>query len=57
VHAAGRDERVVVLTTERPARGTAQARALGAVLGQGIDAVVELAADAAVDELRSLHPT
>lgn len=56
VHAAGRGERVAVLTTERPARGTAQARALDAVIGQGIDAVVELAAVGAADELRALHP-
>ena len=55
VHAVGRPERVLVLTTERPARGTTQARALEAVLGRGIDAVVELAATGAVDQLRSLH--
>lgn len=56
VHAAGRPEGVLVLTTERPARGTTQAKALDAMVGNGIDAVVELAADGAVDELRSLHP-
>jgi DNA modification methylase len=55
VHAAERAERVLVLTTERPARGTAQAKALDAVLGRDIEAVVELAAEGAVDELRSLH--
>lgn len=55
VHAADRPERVLVLTTERPARSTAQAKALDAMLGRGIDAVVELAADGAVGELRSLH--
>ena len=56
VHAAARPERVLVLTTERPARGTTQAKALDAMIGNGIDGVVELAADGAVDELRSLHP-
>jgi DNA modification methylase len=56
VHAAERPERVLVLTTERPAGGTTQAKALDAVIGRGIDAVVELAAEGAVDELQSLHP-
>ena len=51
VQAAGRPERVLVLTTERPPRATAQAKALDAVLGRGIEAVVELAAPDAVDEL------
>ena len=55
VQAAGRPERVLVLTTERPPRGTAQAKALDAVIGHGIEAVVELSAPDAVDELRSLH--
>lgn len=56
VQAAQRPEGVLVLTTERPARGTTQAKALDAVLGHGIDAVVELTAEGAVDQLRSLHP-
>jgi len=56
LHGAGRPERVLVLTTELPARGTAQAKALGAVVGRGIDAVVELSAEGAVDALRALHP-
>jgi len=59
VRAAGRPERVLVLTPERPARSTAQARTLDAVVGPGegaaIDAVVELADPGAVDALRSLH--
>jgi DNA modification methylase len=54
LHAAGRPERVLVLTTERPARGTTHARTLDAVVGEGIDAVVEIH-PGAVDELRSLH--
>jgi len=55
VRAAGRPERILVLTTERPAKGTAQARSLDAVVGGSIDAVVELSAPGAVDELRALH--
>ncbi|HEU5084858.1 MAG TPA: site-specific DNA-methyltransferase [Acidimicrobiales bacterium] len=55
VKADGRPERILVLTTERPGKGTAQARSLDAVVGHAIDAVVELTADAAVAELRALH--
>jgi hypothetical protein len=56
VHAAGRPEGVVGLTTEQPARSTVQGKAPAAVIGRGIDAVVEVTAEGAVDELRSLHP-
>jgi len=59
VRAAGRPERILVLTPERPVKGTAPARTLDAVVGPGdgaaIDAVVELGDEAAVDALRSLH--
>ena len=55
LRAAGRAERVLVLTTERPARGTAAARSLDAVVGEAIHAVVELRDPGAVDELRALH--
>ena len=56
VHAAaGRPERVLVLTTELPARSSPGAKALGAVLGGPITAVVELGAADATDRLRALH--
>ena len=52
---ADTDDRVLVLTTELPAKGTAQFRALDAVLGSTIDAAIELTAVDAVARLRSLH--
>jgi site-specific DNA-methyltransferase (adenine-specific) len=59
VRAAGWPERVLVLTPERPAKGTAQARTLDAVVGPdggaAIAAVVELADEGALDALRTLH--
>ena len=52
---AGTDRSVVVLTTELPAKGSAPAKALGAVLGDTIAAAVELTDPGAVDVLRALH--
>ena len=52
---ADTDEGVIVLTTELPARNTAQAKALAAVPTSTIAAVLELTDPAAVDTLRSLH--
>jgi DNA modification methylase len=52
---AGTGHPVVVLTTELPAKGSASAKALGAVLGDTIAAAVELTDPDAVDVLRALH--
>lgn len=52
---ADTDESVLVLTTELPARNTAQAKALAAVPESTIAAAVELTDPASVDVLRSLH--
>lgn len=52
---ADTDERVVVLTTELPARNTSQAKALAGVPTSTIAATVELTDPSAVDALRSLH--
>ena len=49
------DESVVVLTTELPARNTAQAKALAAVPTSTIAAAVDLTDPSSVDVLRSLH--
>lgn len=51
----GTGERVLVFTTELPVARTAQAKALGAVLGTTIAAALELTAPDTVDQLRSLH--
>lgn len=55
VAAAGVDARVLVLTTELPPRTTGPAKALAAVVGHSIAAVVELTAPDAAARLRSLH--
>ncbi len=49
------DVRVLVLTTELPARASAQAKALDAVLGSTVVAALELTAPDTVARLRSLH--
>lgn len=55
VMASGADEHVLVLTTELPARKSPAAKALSAVVGHSVQAVVELTAPDAVDQLRRLH--
>jgi len=55
VRAAGRPERVLVLTPERPVPGSPQRRTLDAVVGDAIHAVVELRDPSAVDALAALH--
>jgi DNA modification methylase len=52
---AGTGHRVVVLTTGLPIPGSASAKALDAVVGDTIEAVVELTDPGAVDHLRALH--
>ncbi|MDZ7674311.1 MAG: site-specific DNA-methyltransferase [Acidimicrobiales bacterium] len=52
---AGSEHRVLVLTTELPARNTTQAKALRAVLGDTIEAALELTDEATPDALRALH--
>ncbi len=52
---AGTDDRVLVLTTELPPKGTAQSRALHAVLGSTVAAALELTGADTVERLRSLH--
>lgn len=52
---ADTDESVIVLTTELPARNTAQAKALAAVPESTIAAAVELTDPSSVDVLRALH--
>lgn len=51
---AGTEHRVLVLTTELPVRGTTQAKALDAVLGDTIAAAFELTDPDTPDQLRSL---
>ena len=48
-------ERVLVLTTQLPSPRSAQAKALGAVVGSTIAAALELTAPDTVDRLRALH--
>lgn len=52
---ADRPEKVLVLTTELPGRASAAAKALSAVTGSAITAVVELTDPAAPATLRALH--
>ena len=52
---ADTDERVIVLTTELPARNTTQAKALAGVSSSTIVAAVELTDPASIGALRSLH--
>ncbi|MGK2928686.1 MAG: DNA-methyltransferase [Acidimicrobiales bacterium] len=51
----GSGQRVLVLTTELPVARSAQAKALGAVLGTTIADAIELTAPDTVDRLRALH--
>ncbi len=55
VAAAGRDERVLVLTTELPARSSPAAKALAAAVGTGIEEVVVLTDPDAATALAALH--
>ena len=52
---AGTGHRVLVLATDVPPARSAPGRALGAAVGQTVDAVVELTDPTAVDRLRQLH--